>query len=370
MIKLNLHIKQNQKFFDRFSLLNLQNEIYEMYDELITWPSKKDLSFYVLLFFSWIKDEKGNLFLDKYLSFYLEKLEKFINELSSIKRKLKKDEYTELKKRNWLDSFLKNDTFFILLYSLHYIEEYNIKYSDLLDENTDIRDNLNYINQKFWKKILNLYYNFSEIYIEDDRIDEETWEIIDLSKSVSRPIEMRLSKKVENTLKSQTEIKEIKSNSPIDLIFTQFIDHNLIYLLWDKFKIFYHLNSSLKDIWIQAWSFANQNLPSWLILLCLWYLHWKSNNKENNTKQQKVKKEDLDKFSFPILLVILNQLLISNEIKNQKVEKLEKELEEIKISWSSSKEIKKKKTKIELRIRNLKNISISVTNETEITKNN
>lgn len=368
MVKLNLHIKQNQKFIDRFSLLNFQNEIYEMYDELITWPSKKDLSFYVLLFFSWIKDDKWNLFLDLYLSFYLNKLEKFINELSAIKRKLKKDEYTELKKKNWLDIFLKNDTFFILLYSLHFIEEYNIKYSSLLDENNYIRDNLNYINQKFWKKILSLYYNFSEIYIEDDRIDEETWETIDLSKSVSRPIEMRLSKKVENTLKSQTEIKEIRSNSPIDLIFTQYIDHNLIYLLWDKFKIYYHLDLSLKDIWVQAWSFANQNLPSWLILLYIWYLQWKNNNKGNTIKQQKIKKEDLDKVSTSLLLVILNQLLISNEIKDQKVVNLENELENIKKSWTTSKETKKKKTKIELKIRNLKNISISVTNETEIIK--
>ena len=94
-------------------------------------------------------------------------------------------------------------------------------------------------------KIEQFYGQFEDVFIEDDRIDVDSGNQLDLSKSVTRTIEMRLSRKVENSVKKFTKIKEIKSQSPIDFNFVQDINLDLIYTIWDQFKVLAHYTYTL-----------------------------------------------------------------------------------------------------------------------------
>jgi hypothetical protein len=68
-----------------------------------------------------------------------------------------------------------------------------------------------------------------------------------------------MSKRIDLTLTLNTDIKSIKSQSPIDVILLQSIDPTIVFDIWDK----YHLFEYVKNIW----DFINQN-PVVTFIVC------------------------------------------------------------------------------------------------------
>ena len=130
-------------------MLNLKDEIHQMYDDAIYLPSRRDLAFFALLFFLEITHHGDKAFLEYYLTIHLPTLERFVRALKDKKRMLKKDEYAEIKRELQLEDFFKNDTFFVLLYGLRNTEYYLIRYSAFFKANSELKNRLEKINELF-----------------------------------------------------------------------------------------------------------------------------------------------------------------------------------------------------------------------------
>lgn len=362
MSTLNIHLRQAEKFWT-FSLMRLQEEIYEMYDDIIYSPSKRDLSFFVLVFFLSLSHEKTERpFLDTYLENNLWKLKDFTSALNRVGRKLKKDEYSEYKEKFGLTDFFKNDTFFVLLFALRNSEYFLSQHIDFFKECPHLGRILDYINQKYWVDIEHFYNQYQEIFIEDDRVDSETWESLDLSKSIYRTIEMRLSRKMENSLKRFTEIKEIRSQSPLDLQFTQQIDPELIIYIWDQFKVLAHLG------WETTKNLSQNSLVStalgWLIIH---YYTKKSERSNDGTDKKNTcttvinNHSENNNWELLLLSILIQDLLKSQEKKDDEIIVLRRRIEELeRDSLIKNQEKKKRLTRMSIKLRNLSNLSVDV----------
>ena len=361
MAKFSIHIKQKEKF-SQFSLLNVKEEINQMYDDVIFLPSRRDLAFFVLIFFLGIFWEDKKPFLFWYLKKNLIKLEKFTVNLKQVKRKLKKNEYTEFKEKFWLEEFFRNDTFFVLLYALRNAEYYQVKYRDFFKENPEVQEILNTLNEEFWYQVEHFYNQFSDVYIEDDRIDNDSGNSLDLSKSVSHTIEMRLSKKIENSIKKFTEISQIKSQSPLDLFFSQEITPELVFSVWDQFKVIPHY---LNSIWIDK-NFIAGTLQNVVWGMIVYYIAKKNASKEKKEEVIVINNWIVNNFSldngYILLKILIDNLIESNALKDLEIERIARRINQLEESIAATKRKDKEKLlkKLKIKWRNLVNLSVEI----------
>lgn len=362
-----VEIKEKQKFIQRLNFPQLNGEIYGfMYKKTILEQSRDSLGFYILIFFLLFTDNKGNTLLYSLFENNLEKVKSLNNNFSRRKRNLMAWEYTEFKKDAWLADLFYNDIFFILIKCIANIEKIFIQYNDFFKQNPYFKNELEKIDEKFSKKINEIYYNFHWYKIDDKRLDDN-WNELDLSKSVSHTINMRMSKRIDLTLTLNTDIKSIKSQSPIDVILLQSIDPTIVFDIWDK----YHLFEYVKNIW----DFINQN-PVVTFIVCnyAWDKYkltntpkWKdkiSKKKRNEaerqvliTKKQAREWREIEKLLAPINQLILNsQLNLEKRIEllEQKIEKFEKQ--GIKVKNKKNNELEQLKDEV----KKLKNLEVNV----------
>lgn len=361
MSKFKVHIKQLEKNSD-LSMLNFDNRVNDMYNDIILYPTKKDLSFFILLFFIWIKSGNST-YLDLYLKENLPKLEHFIRELKKVWRLLKKDEYTDFKDKLWLTDLFKNDTFFIIINWVKNIDYFLIKYKDFFDKNKEILKIITNINDIYSVKVSTLYSKLWDIFIEDDRLDDYTWETLDLSKSITRPIEMRLSSKVEKSFKWLTSLERITSQSPIDLHFIQEISPEIIYNIWDQFKVLSHY-------WI--WLLKNDQF---IISTSSWILSWltviylsKKNKSKKNENNINITNNIVNNYTPPkdekneLIKPLINNLVYSNEAKDLEIKKLGEKIESLeKIQEKQrTKKQKSRLKRIKIKLKNLVNLNVEI----------
>ncbi len=364
MEKYKIQIKEKEKFIRKLSFLNLRDEVTNfMYKKTIASASRRDLLLFVLIFFLSIKKPNAkNSLLYSLLEQNLEKLQKFNKFLEEKRVMLKQGEYEKIKEKFKLTDALKYDVLFLLIEGVTDAEILKIKYSDFFKKNKELLKEFDVVVAKFGQQVDMTYLKFKEFHIEDDRYDEETGEHYDLSKSVYRPVKMRLRRKLDISLQQFTEIKEIKSESPIIVDFIQSVDPDIIFELWEK----YHLVEYLKGIYDLIKNNVSLSLNLDLGDLIIGYILWKTTDgrkkkeKEEKNDNFKQKKTEYLKKENSLLKALNSSLQKTQESLEKEIENLENRLGKLEKKSELTGEENQLKKAISLELKKLKNLSVTV----------
>lgn len=257
MKTLSVHIREIDKGNRNLSLFNLRDEVVNfMYKFTVVNSTKADLQFFVLIYF--LSINVGNksyieVFLDESLPHFKD-LTKAFNEKKSY---LRANEYRQMVDQHGLRPYFHKDIFFILTNAVLNIDEIDKRYSAFYENDNEIKQTVSRLKLVYKPVISELFSDFSKSKIRDDRYDENG-EYHDLSKSVYRPVLMRSSRSLTIDLQKNTKVQTVKSNSPVDLTFLQYIDIQLIFDIWDKFHV---ANLAIE----QSLKFADSNALGHLI---------------------------------------------------------------------------------------------------------
>ena len=366
MTVFKIDIKEKQKFIRKLNFPKLNAEIYNfMYKKTILEQSRDSLSFYILLYFLILKDKKWNSLLYSIFSDNLDKVEKLNKEFSKKEWNLKAWEYSEIKEKEWLTNLFKNDIFFHLVKTFFNLPKIYIEYNDFLKDHSYIKEELQKIDTTFSKKINKIYYEFYDHKIEDDREDDE-WNTLDLSKSIFHTINMRMSRKLDLALSLNTDIKSIKSSSPIDVTLLQTIDPTIIINIWNKYNLFDYTN----QMW---WYVSNNPLLSSTVWWILWQIVFKKleYNKTDWRKDKKKRKElekDIEKLNKKfeensktqtLLVTIINQIVNTQDNLDWRIEKIEENI--IKLEKDKTNNNNQEILQLQDDVKKLKNLDVKTT---------
>ena len=362
MKKIEVTIKEKDKGTKDLSLLNLREEIVNfLYKDTVANSTKADLQFFVLLFFIAIKID-GKTFLEKILSDGIPKFNKLNESFAKKKGYLRAKEYRKMVEEHGLSELFENDIFFVLIEAILNIEEIEQKFSSFYKQNKDIERAIKDIKSEYFDKLSSSFDEFKSSKIQDDRYDEQG-NYHDLSKSVYRTVRMRNSRNLDLNLQKYTSIKKITSESPIDLIFFQHIDPQIIFDLWDK----YHVAEYMKSMWRVANNspIISGTLSGVLGGLVVKFADWKlADGKKNRGGKDKAKQEfETAKKADGKVLDDLTLRLVDSVLKAN--ERLEKEIDDTrtKARELSGKGVvlqdKEAIKKLEERIAQLENLSVS-----------
>ncbi len=367
MKRIEVKIKEKDKKGRPLTLLNFRDELVNfMYKKTVADSSRSSMHFFVLVFFLSLKIEEKSLLI-KIFDENIDSLKK-LNKTFDGKKRLKKGEYYDLVKENKLDQVFKYDIFFILITTVLDSKTILSKFDDYFYENKKLKDDFLEVVKKYEEDLERFDLDFKKHLIIDDRYDE-FGEYHDLSKSVYRTIKMRTSRQIDLSLHKYAEVKIISSQSPIDLSIIQHIDPQIIFDLWETYK--------LGDYVGIIWKSANSNpIVSGVIsgfagnVLAEKWLKWKSINGQKNRKEKKKAKIEFDivksdkkqnKKLLQLATVLAESVVKSNEYLRNEVDELRDrvrvltENRTVLASKESNKEIEMLKEKIE----KLENIDIS-----------
>lgn len=356
MKKIQVKIREKDKGIKDLTLLNLRDEIVNfLYKDTIANSTKSDLQFYVLFYF--ISIQIGNkTFLEKILDEGIPKFNKLNEAFGKKKGYLKSREYRQMVNEYGLSELFENDIFFILVEAILNIKDINKKFDAFLKNNLQVKNVVQIIRKKYAPQLNKSFTKFISSKIEDDRYDEYG-NFHDLSKSVYRTVRMRNSRNFDLNLQKYTSIEEITSKSPIDLTFLQHVNPQIIFDLWDK----YHVAHYMKSIW----DFANSPVISQTIAgsLIVKYTNWKrTDGKKSRAKKNHTRKEFEDTKRTTgqnlgdLTLRLVDSILEANKTLEKEIENNRKKLKKINQSGFKDKE---KIKKLEERIRQLENLSVT-----------
>lgn len=359
---IRVNITEKDKGDKSLSLFNLRDEIVNfLYRDTIALSTKSDLQFYLILFFLSLKTEKGNL-AEVVLEEALPRFVKLNEALSAKAGYLEAGEYGKKVEEFGLTNIFKNDIFFLLVEAVLSKDEIRVKYKDFFDQNPKIDKSFRSVCSKYYSDLSNYLDIFSASRIQDER-EDELGNVHDLSKSVYRMVRMRNARALNVNLQKYTEIKTITSKSPIDLTFIQYIDIQLVFDIWDRLQVVDYSRS--------LWKGANESpiiagaVGGTVSGLVLKYFDWKKVNGRSNKKEKdknnlvfqeakKKNKQSLETLTIRLVESVLdaNDRLIHevDTLKNKHSDHTNRQIAE-----QNKKEIKK----LEKRIKELENLSIS-----------
>ena len=366
MKSIEIKIKEIDKHDRQLTLLNFRDELVNfMYKKTIADSSRSSMRFYVLMFFLSLKVDGKSLL----MNLFDENIEnlKNLNKVFDSKKKLKKGEYNNLVNENKLDKVFRFDIFFILVAAILDSKKILNIFDTYFSQNKEGKDAFLDVVKKYKDDLEGFDVEFKKHLITDDRVDE-FGEYHDLSKSVYRTIKMRTSRQIDLSLHKYAEIKIISSQSPIDLSIIQHIDPQIIFDLWETYK--------LGDYAKIVWNFANSNpIVSGGIsgffgnVLAEKWLTWKAidgHKKRKDKKKAKIefdiakKDEKQNKQLIQLASVLAESVVKSNEYLKQEVDELKEKVKSLTESKSifASKESKKQIEVLKQKIERLENIEV------------
>ncbi|MFA5351685.1 MAG: hypothetical protein WC304_00180 [Candidatus Gracilibacteria bacterium] len=330
-MKIEIELKQKEKFVEKLSLSNFSKEvIQEMYNNTVVQFSKRDLSFHVLVFFLSLRDEKNSL-LYKLLEENLPKLNDLNKKFAQTERKLKKDEYHKYVREVELDGVLKFDILFLLIGCMLDSNKYRIDFKDFFQENSELLIEFNKIDKLFSPDVLFFSQNFRDFKIEDDRYDDKG-EYHDLAKSVYRPVQMRINRKSNRFLQQNTEVRILKSQSPVVLNVVQQIDPQITVHIWNSYNLYSFIQPQGISIWNVLGGLGG---VAAIGSLALQWLSYKSQNGQSH-KEKRAEKKKLQKVQKLPKVVksseLLNKPLIDAILKTDKSRKIKIKKLKVKLS--------------------------------------
>lgn len=361
MKNIEVKIKEKDKKGKHLTLLNFRDELVNfMYKKTVADSSRSSMQFFVLVFFISLKIDNKSLLM-KVFDENIDNLKK-LNKAFDGKKRLKKGEYNTFVKENKLDKIFKYDIFFILITTILDFKSILNKFNDYFSENENTKDDFLEVVKKYKENLEGFDLDFKKHLITDDRYDE-FGEYHDLSKSIYRTIKMRTSRQIDLSLHKYAEVKIISSQSPIDLSIIQHIDPQVIFDLWETYK----LGDYVKAIW----NFTNQPLPAGgIILLADRWLKWKSIDGQKKRKEKKKAKIEFDiakndkkqnEQLLQLATVLAESVVKSNDYLKKEIDELKEKAKLLSESKGtlSDKEGKKEVEILKEKIERLENIDIS-----------
>ncbi|HCC05162.1 TPA: hypothetical protein DEP58_02545 [Patescibacteria group bacterium] len=359
-------ITEKDKGVKSLSLFNLRDELVNfLYRDTIALSTKSDLQFYLLLFFLSLKSGNQTL-AESILDEAIPQFKKLNETLSHKKGYLKAGEYSKKVEEHGLTEVFKNDIFFLLIEAILNKDEIDNKYHIFFDNNHEIGTVFKSVCSKYYQELFEYLSIFSAYRIQDDR-EDEYGNTHDLSKSVYRMVRMRNARALNLNLQRYTEVKIITSQSPIDLTFLQYVDIQIIFDIWDRLQVVEYTKT--------AWRGANNSpiisgavagtvggIVSGVVLK---YFDWKKvdgrSNKiekdKNNFAFQKAK-NDSETALEPLTIRLVESVLDANKHLGEEIDRL-KQLHRDQIQRQLAIQNKEEIKKLEKRIRELENLSIS-----------
>lgn len=366
MRKIEVQIKEKDTRVKSLSLLNLRDEVVNfLYKDTIANSTRTDLQFFVLFFFMVLK-VKDRTLAEQIFDEAIPKFKKLNDSFSEKKRILRTGEYRKLVEDNGLTELFSYDIFFVLVEALLNIEEIESKFSLFIKERPELEGPINNVKAKYAKELKTSLRVFRSSKIEDDRYDDYG-NYHDLSKSVYRTVRMRNARNLDLNLQKYTSVKVITSKSPIELIFLQYIDPEIIFDLWDKYHLAEYIQAVAPDVVnaVRARVDFRVNLGDLIGDLVVAWILYKWIRPSERKEKAKAKREFQNAKRKPTsdkALVELTSTLVKSVLKAH--ERLEKEIEESKkqIHALSSKGAAKDKEaikKLEERITKLENLTVT-----------
>lgn len=310
-----VRITEKSKGNRQLTLQNLREEIVGfMYRDTIARSTRADMQFYILVFFAMAPSgEKSSL--EVIMDEALPKFDRLNAAFSSRRGYLQRNEYREMVYEFGLQDIFYKDLFFVLAGGILNIQKLRAQFNDYLTQQPILRDVFDRLETSYLPILESSFEVFKSSKIQDDRIDENG-NYHDLSKSVYHTPYMRISRNLELNLQKYTSVKKIESNSPIDLLFLQHLDQQVIVQLWDK----YHVAEYMPGVVKATWNTINTNFVSdgiWLVIGA--YLeHRRTNGITDRTK----KSQDKDKLDTLIQqnkdIQALNAKLIDSVLDSKK----------------------------------------------------
>lgn len=320
MKQIEVHIKEKDKGAKDLTLFNLRDEVVNfLYRDTVANSTKSDLYFYLLLFFSAVRVGEVS-FVEHLFDEALPKIDKLNSAFSSRKQRLKAGEYAKLKEEYGLNDIFDKDIFFVLSEAILDIEQIELQYGDIYGENEEITRVFKTLKSKYKPLIESSLKYFRSSSIQDDRYDEYG-NYHDLSKSVYRTIRMRNSRNLDVNLQKYASVREIRSQSPVDLTIIQHIDPEIIIALWTKYQVAHYMG--------HLWTLANDSpiIAGALGNLIVEFVKWKRTNGARNRKDKRIAKEryEVAKVSANKEMEAMTMKLVDSVLDSKK--RLEKEVD-------------------------------------------
>jgi len=361
MKSIRVHITEKTKGPKGLTLLNLRDEVVNfLYKDTLASSTKADMQFFVLLYFASIQIGDKS-FLEIILD---EAIPKFNRLNQAFQRKqgyLRANEYRQMVNEYGLTDIFKNDIFFVLASAILNIDAIEARFADFYSGNEQLARVVNMLNEQYRQQLESNLELFQASKIEDDRYDEDG-NYHDLSKSVYRTVMMRSSRNLELNLQKYTAIRQITSNSPIDLIFIQHIHPQIIFDLWDK----YHVAQYMTKAYHESAKAANSPLGSGVIGgLIVKYANFKRINGAKERKRKKAAKEAFEmarnehgRELEQLNLRLVDSVLKANTRLEKEVDALKKE-KAVQINKEPALQDKEVIKKLEARIARLENLVVA-----------
>lgn len=290
MRNIAVKINERDKSDKHLTFANLKDELVGfLYRETVAKSTRADMQFYILIFFASIGREKKSS-LEVILDEAIPKFDALCNSFARRSSMLQRGEYADMVEAHGLRQLFEYDLFFVLATGILNLDDIKRKFADVINSDEIIRSVLSRIEKDYKPRLEKSFEQFVRYRIQDDRTDENGV-THDLSKSVFRPVHMRSSRNLELNMQKSAQIKKVESNSPILLEFLQTVDPQMVFHVWDKFKVALYM----KDIVVHGTNLMNSNFVSdgfWLIAGM--YLNHRRTNGQNQRKEKQKQKIDLD----------------------------------------------------------------------------
>jgi hypothetical protein len=361
MKHIEVHVRERDKGLRRLSLLNLRDEVVNfLYKDTVASSTKSDLHFFVLVFFASVPAGNVSL-LEKILDEAIPKLNRLNRHLASKKTYLQRSEYRVLVEEYGLSALFERDIFFVISEAILDFDQIEPRFQAFYQENEALARVIQEIKRNYAPELRASFAVFESSRIQDDRYDDDgTYH--DLSKSVYRTIRMRNSRNLDLNLQKYTTVKSITSQSPVDLIFFQHVEPQIVFDLWDKYQVANYMKS--------LWDHASGNVVvQGLTINFLWhliekYVKWKRINGATHRKEKQAAKQEFEisrnqhgKVLDDLTMRLVDSVLESNKRLQKEIRFLQRQLSEQQ-SKSAAAQDKDEIKKLKERIARLENLSI------------
>lgn len=364
-----IKIRIRQKEAINTTIANIGKEIFDMYQLTIWKWVSVELQLFVVYFFLKIKSKDKSLLCIIFEN-NINKLLKFDKVLSENTGYLSKGDYTELKIKYNVENILKYDIIFLLMECILNRNDMEVIAKSFFSEE-DILE-INNITKLYWKQIESFLLSFKEKRIKDDRYNEN-WKYVDLSKSIHRPVYMRLSKTLSIPLQRNANFMQLTKNSPLTLEFIQNIDINLILDLWKYLNVFDYINNldlETKEFLKQTSSFILQhisfdiNISDIIAWLVGYYIAANKSKKERQDNLNKIEQLQRmltkhNKEYKKLSEIVKKSIWKTGETTKTRTIQLEAKIEAYK-SLTLTKEIKKEIKRLERELEKMKNLEFEI----------
>lgn len=248
MKSIRVSIEQIDKKGKKLSVANLKDQIANvLYRDTVVSSARIDQIFYILMYFAVGRTKDGRSLAEIVFDEAIPKLESLNKQFTALGRRLYTGEYSALKENADLGNILKYDLFFVLYEGIEHLPEIREKYADFIESQPGLKEVIGILEVKYRDRLRRAMNTFISSEIEDER-EDENGNILDHSKSVYRTVQMRNARNLNLNLQQYTDVRKIRSESPILVELLQYIDPQMVIDLWEKYHVAEYASYFVQDL--------------------------------------------------------------------------------------------------------------------------